>query len=229
MAAPSDARQRLQIDERRAQLLELGIRLFSERAYDDVSIDDIADEAGISKGLLYHYFGSKRDFYVATVREAAGQLLARTETDPALPPNERAAAGLDGYLSFVEEHAQPYAALMRSGIGADPEVASVVEETRDGFVTRILHDLGADGRDVFRFLLRSWIGLVEAASLDWLERKTVSRDVVLEAMLESLYAMLLIAMRLDPGADVELGPPPVRDPAAPPRPRASRTATRRRR
>src|SRR5687768_6253474 len=99
----SHARQRLQIDERRAQLLELGLRLFAERAYDDVSIDDIAEEAGISKGLLYHYFGSKRDFYVATVREAAAQLQLRTEPDMTLPAAERARAGMEGYLGFVED------------------------------------------------------------------------------------------------------------------------------
>src|SRR5688572_23935942 len=62
---------RLATDERRTQLLDLGRELFNTRPFDDISIDEIAAAAGISKGLLYHYFPSKRHFYVETVREAA--------------------------------------------------------------------------------------------------------------------------------------------------------------
>ena len=82
----SPLRSRLAVDERRAQLLELGLRLFGTRPYDEVSIDDIAADAGVSKGLLYHYFGSKRAFYVATVQHAAAVLLeALTSVDQDLP------------------------------------------------------------------------------------------------------------------------------------------------
>src|SRR5215469_2622841 len=86
-------RSRLDVDERRRQLVSLGLELFSTRAYDAVSIDELAREAGISKGLLYHYFPTKRDFYVATVREAAQQLLSRTSTPEHLDPLERVRVG----------------------------------------------------------------------------------------------------------------------------------------
>lgn len=208
MSAPSSARSRLALDERRAQLLALGSRLFAERAYDDVSIDDIAEAAGVSKGLLYHYFGGKRDFYVATVRDAAAQLQLRTEPDLALPPAERARAGIEGYLSFVDEHAAPFVSLMRSGIGNDPEVASIVDRTRDAIVARVVRDLGlASPRPVFRVALRGWIGMVEAASLDWLERREIARDALVQLLLESLYAALVFAVRADPEAGVELAAP----------------------
>ena len=75
-------RARLGVDERRAQLLELGLQLFSDHSYDELGVDDIARAAGISKGLLYHYFPSKRDYYVEVVRRAAGELLARTDGAP---------------------------------------------------------------------------------------------------------------------------------------------------
>ena len=214
MSAPPVIRSRLALDERRAQLLELGARLFAERSYDEVSIDDIADAAGISKGLLYHYFGSKRDFYVATVQQAAAQLQLRTEPDMSLPPAVRARAGLEGYLDFVEDNAAPYSSLMRSGIGNDPEVAAIVEETRDAIVARMMGNLGLTApRPVFRFALRGWIGLVEAASLDWLEREEVDREVLLRVLLESLYSVLMIAIRLDPDAGVQLEGPPPAEPA----------------
>lgn len=199
----ASTRKRYLLDDRRAQLLELGLRLFSERSYDEVSIDDIAEQAGISKGLLYHYFGSKREFYVATVREAAAQLERRIAPDPTLPLPERAGAGIEAYLAFVEEHAGAYAALMRSGLGVDPEVAAIVEETRDRIVALIMEHLGLAGpRPAFRFALRSWVGLVEAASLGWLARRDVTREAVAQLVLESLHACVLIAARLDPRAGI---------------------------
>jgi len=201
----SPERQRLQLDERRAQLIELGLTLFADRAYDEVSIDDIAAAAGVSKGLLYHYFGSKRAFYVETVRAGAALLRERTRTDPSLPPVDRARAGIEGYLAFVESNARAYASLMRSGIGNDPEVAAVVEETRDAIVGQILEDTGTTDRPVFRFAVRSWVGLVEAASLDWIERREVGRDVALAMMIDSLYGSLAIALRFDPEGGFRFG------------------------
>src|SRR6478609_6591258 len=87
-AAPK--RVRLDTDERRAQLLALAKTAFSTRAYDDVSIDDLAREARISKGLLYHYFPTKRDLYVAGLTEIADELVdACTNVPDDLPPIER--------------------------------------------------------------------------------------------------------------------------------------------
>src|SRR5437773_1276863 len=106
-------RERLDVDERRAQLVRLGIDLFAARTYDEVSIDELARSAGISKGLLYHYFPTKRDFYVATVREGSKQLLDRTVTPDDMPPLERLRFGLDAYLDYVERHGPAYAALLR--------------------------------------------------------------------------------------------------------------------
>src|SRR4051794_34416347 len=83
------ARTRLEVDERRAQLLELGLGLFSARPYDDVAIEDLAAAAGISKGLLYHYFPTKRDFYAAAIGEAARRLLDATIPREEDPPLER--------------------------------------------------------------------------------------------------------------------------------------------
>ena len=129
-SSPRAPRARLEVDERRAQLVELGLDVFASRAYDELSVDELARVAGISKGLLYHYFPTKRDFYVATVREAARQLLELTATSADMPPLERARAGLDAYLDYVDAHAPAYAALMRGGIGSDPEVARIIDETR---------------------------------------------------------------------------------------------------
>lgn len=184
-------RVRLDVDERRAQLLALGLQFFSGRAYDEVPIEDLAREAGISKGLLYHYFPTKRDFYVATVREASRQLLDRTRPDEGLPPIERLRAGLDTYLAYVEQHGPAYTALLRGGIGSDTEVAAVIEETRTEFLARLLEGIGksvtVDAR--LRIMLRGYIGLVEAASLEWVDRRDLDRAELCDLLADALPAV----------------------------------------
>jgi AcrR family transcriptional regulator len=200
-----DPKKRLGVDERRAQLIVLGRRLFKEHSYDALSIDDIAKAAGISKGLLYHYFPSKRDFYVATVKDAAEQLLETTTEIAGLTPPEQAVRRINNYLDFVEANAGAFVTLMRSGVGHDREVARVVDGTRDALVTRILTNIGVGPRPIFRLAMRSWIGLVEAASLEWIEGpERVSRELVATFLVESLAACLDSARRLDPQAAFRL-------------------------
>jgi AcrR family transcriptional regulator len=185
-------RARLSTDARREQLVELGGEIFSERPFDEVSIDDIAVAAGISKGLLYHYFPSKRDFYVAVVRHGAEQFVTLTETDPGLPPLERLSSGLDRYLEYVETHARGYATVLRAGIGSDREVAAVVEGVRAAMEGRILDALpvGRPTPAAVRLAVRGWIGFAEAASLDWLEHRDLPRDDLRELLIRALTGVV---------------------------------------
>jgi AcrR family transcriptional regulator len=191
---PPRDRARLQVDERRSQLLELGLQLFAEHSYDELGIDDIARAAGISKGLLYHYFPSKRDYYVEVVRRAAGLLLERTEVAAVDVSEASLHHGLDAYLDFVEQHARSYVALVRGGIGSDPEVVKLLEDTRRTIAERILSRISSEqAPPLLRAALRGWIGLVEAASLDWLERRDVSREQLRELLAQMLLAALVAA------------------------------------
>jgi AcrR family transcriptional regulator len=197
-------RVRLDNDARRAQLLALGLAAFSERPYDEVSIDDIARGAGISKGLLYHYFPTKRDLYLAGLRATAAALLERTTAAaaPHLPPLERIRAGLDAYFDHMQSHARPFLALMRGGIGSDPEVATVLEDVRTAFVERLfsrsegtpLHALAASDAPLVVIAVRGWIGFVEAASLEWLARRAPSREVVRDLLVDALLATMRVAL-----------------------------------
>ena len=186
--APPRKRERLVTAERRAQLLELGLNAFGARPYDEISIDDLASAAGISKGLLYHYFPTKRAFYVAALRVAAERLLAETETPEDLPPIERARRGLDAYLSFAERHAKAYVTLLSGGIGADAEVTRVIDRTRRTFVERMVagtpHD---DARS--RLAVRGFVGFVEATCIEWLAHRSIARDELL-----GLWARAILAV-----------------------------------
>lgn len=202
-------RNRLQVDERRAQLLELGLTLFGAAGYDEVSIDEIAKTAGVSKGLLYHYFGSKRAFYVETLRVAAGQLHEATEVHQHLPPNERAAAGVLAYLEFVEARSESYLALMQGGVGSDKEIVNIIQGSRQAFLTRMLEGLGLERPSpIFRNAARAWIGSVEAASIDWLQHRDVDKDTLLSMLLQTLLATMTIASQTDPQAGAKLGNEP---------------------
>ena len=198
------ARTRLQVDVRRQQLLELGLELFANKTYDDLSIDEIAKQAGVSKGLLYHYFPSKRAFYVAAVREAARELLAETDIDQhgmgAEPDPEGVRAGVRAFLEYVSRRRVAYTFLLRGGIGTDAEVAKIIEDTRQALVDRMLSRLsrfGARSDDpATRLRLRGWIGFLEASSLDWAE----SQELDLESFMQLLVQMtsLVFAAVLHP-------------------------------
>ncbi|WP_437775530.1 TetR/AcrR family transcriptional regulator [Sorangium sp. So ce1097] len=188
-------RQRLDLDARRAQLLALGLELFSQRAYDDVAIDEVAQAAGISKGLLYHYFPTKRDFYIAVLREAARELVERSLDVDHVPMHERLRTGLDAYLAYVERQGISYAAVFRGGIGSDAEVLAIIEETRSRFLDKLLADAPvAERPPALRVALRGWIGFVEATSLDWIERHELDRSSLRDLLADLLPEVVRLAM-----------------------------------
>jgi len=194
---PARRRVRLETDQRRAQLLELAKAQFSARAYDDVSIDDLAREAKISKGLLYHYFPTKRDLYVAGLSEIANELVAAIEAVPQdLPPIDRVHHGLDAYLDHISRHSRAFVSLMRGGIGSDPEVAEVVESVRSRLFQRFLtgppftNAFTGDAR--FEIAVRGWIGFVEAATIDWCSNPRLSKLELRELLTQILLEIMRV-------------------------------------
>jgi AcrR family transcriptional regulator len=195
-------RIRLDNDERRAQLLALAKRSFSDRAYDDVSIDDLARIANISKGLLYHYFPTKRDLYVAGLREIADELVeAITRVPDNLAPIDRVRTSVEAYLDHITRHSRAFVALMRGGIGSDPEVAAVIESVRTRLFDKFLAGspfavlLSGDAR--FEIAVRGWIGFVEAASIDWCATPRLSARELCELLTQILFEIMRVAA---PGA-----------------------------
>ncbi len=185
-------RARLDVEERRRQLVALGHELFSSRTYDEVSIDELAKAAGISKGLLYHYFPTKRDFYIATVREAAQQLLDRTDTPRQMDLADRLTTGVDAWLQYVSEHGPAFISLLRSGIGADAEVARIVDDTREAFLRRLLEEAPIEKPPpIVRIALRGWVGLVESAAIEWLGSPSgVDRSALRDFFVETLLKIV---------------------------------------
>jgi AcrR family transcriptional regulator len=175
------------VAQRRELLLELGLRLFGSKPYDEISIEEIAQLAGMSKGLLYHYFPSKRDFYVACLRQASRQLSQEIKPDRSLPPAEQVRTSLTAYLDHVKANPAKSEALLRGGIGADPEVIEVVERTRQVIWEFMMAGMAATEEErLLRSAVRGWQRFVEVIALDWARSDGMDQDAVVELCLEVL-------------------------------------------
>jgi len=197
---PRRAFTRLPVEERRRQLLELGVELFARHAYDEISMARIAREARISKPLLYHYFPRKQDFFVATLAQAAEQVRRLTEPPPDTPPAEALAASLDAFLAWVEQHELAYRKLLESA-GSVPAVRALVDEVRSRTAARILDGLGvADPPPPpLRTAAHAWLWFLDGALLDWLAHRDLSRAQLRDFLLGTLAGALNAA-----GGDVPL-------------------------
>src|SRR3954463_15449845 len=175
MTSPA-ARVRMTPDDRREQLLALGVRLLSTRSLDELSIETLAEEAGISRGLLYHYFGNKQDFHRAVVRKAADDLIQVTAPAAQGEPLERLTASLDRYVAYVEANYAGYTSLVRGAAGGNEELRQIYEEARSALTDRIFDAAG--GRGVLdalsvadtaeaRLMVRGWSALAEEVVLSW--------------------------------------------------------------
>jgi AcrR family transcriptional regulator len=188
------AYKRMQVDERREQLLQLGAQLFASHSFAELSMARIAREAGISKPLLYHYFPSKRDYFLATLREGIEDLAERTEPDPALSPPEALSHSVGAFLEWVDERDSAYAKLLETA-GEVPDVRELVDEVRDRTSSRILAGLGVgnDPPPKIRAAVRGWLWLMDGAILDWLEHRDLTRDELRDLLLGSLAGSLAAA------------------------------------
>jgi AcrR family transcriptional regulator len=189
----STRRVRLSPATRREQLLDLGLQLLQTRTLDELSIDLLADEAGISRGLLYHYFSGKQDFHRAVVRRAADDLIARTAPEESREPTERLAASLHAYVDYVLDNYAAYVSLVKSAAGGDHVLRAIYEDTRTALTGRIfdsLPELGLDDTPAVRLLARGWSALVEETVLAWAPDQEVPKDDLVALLAAALPGVL---------------------------------------
>ncbi len=180
--SPGPRWQRLDHDERRGQILSCARRLFSERNYATVSTSDIAREAGVARGLLHHYFGTKRDLYLEVVRS-----LLRMPSGPV--PLQSADRSLESVISdsverwmeMLERNRGTWLAVLGAqGLGSDPEVEAILDDAREQTADRLIAALrvGEDSEPCpeLRAVIRAYSGLAEATSVEWLQRRRLTRE-----------------------------------------------------
>jgi AcrR family transcriptional regulator len=194
MSTPSRVappRRRLTVDARRAMLLELGLKLFGARGLDDVSVEDIAREAGVSAGLLYHYFGSKKEFHHEVTAHALARLTAVTEPDRSRPPGERVVTGLVAYLEYLRADTTGWSWLLRGGGSGDERMWAIGEAYRRSIEDWVFEALPKGARTpATRVAVRGWIGSNTEMSLAWLDAGEPALADVVRLMVAVLVAVL---------------------------------------
>jgi AcrR family transcriptional regulator len=185
------AYKRLEVDERRAQLLAVGTELFAKHSYEELSMAQIARAAGISKALLYHYFPSKEDFFKAALTDAATELATRTAPDDSLPPAEQIRAATHAFVAWIGDRGPAYMKLVQS-VGAVPELRETMRGIRDFTSVRIIEGLipESERTPAARAAVRGWLWFMDGVLLDWIEHGDRGADEVAEGLVESLHALL---------------------------------------
>ncbi|MET7517008.1 TetR/AcrR family transcriptional regulator [Streptomyces sp. NPDC005480] len=184
-------RRRMGVEERRQQLIGVALELFSHRSPDDVSIDEIAAAAGISRPLVYHYFPGKLSLYEAALRRAADDLGQRFVEPQEGPLGARLIRVMGRFFDFVDEHGPGFSALMRGGpaVGSSTTNA-LIDSVRQAAYVQILTHLGVtDPPPRLELVVRSWISLAESTALIWLDGRRIPRRE-LEAQLVHDFAAL---------------------------------------
>jgi len=190
-------RTRLSPEQRRSQLLDLGVRLLATRSLDELSIDLLAEEAGISRGLLYHYFGNKHAFHEAVVRRAADDLIAQTAPPVDGEPLERLLISVTAYVDYVEANYEGYLSLVKGAAGGNDTLREIYEEARSALTDRIFRE-DAQGEIIpdtaaTRLVVRGWSAMTEELVLTWVQDPGgVSRRELLAVMAASLPALVEI-------------------------------------
>jgi AcrR family transcriptional regulator len=191
-------RRRLSTGERREQLLSVGARLFARSPYEDVSIEEVAEIAGVSRGLLYHYFPTKKDFFAAVVECESSRMLRLTAAVPGVPVQEQLTSGLDRFLEYVEIHAQGFRAFHRAEAAGEPVVRKVYRDGRAAQERQILDVLAADpqlapvARDLpmLRIAVRGWLSFMVTVCLEWLDEPGMPRDHVRDLCARALLGAI---------------------------------------
>ena len=214
---PPATRTRRSPEARRAQLLDLGLELLAGRAsLDDLPMDELAAAAGISKGLVFHYFGSKREFQLAVAQAAADDFFAVTEPDPELDLDAQLEQSIDAFVAYVRDHRDVYVNLVRGASSGDAALRALFDRSRDRFVGRILERLGrgVEATPLLRLAVRGWVALAEELTVAWADEPEADGDAVRVLLRDSLAHVVLVGLTGEPAtasvASLAVSAPPPR-------------------
>lgn len=191
-----DKRTRLAPAARRAQLIELGVQMLATRTLDDLSVEDIARQAGISRGLLFHYFASKQEFHTEVVRAAAGELLACTEPDTSLAPLDGLRGAVGAFIDYVAENPDSYKSLVRGAASGTPAMRDIFDQTRATLAARVVTVIARTGATLTpraELAVHGWVAFAEECTIGWLERGGLERAELADLLAKALPAVVLAA------------------------------------
>ncbi|MDX3545451.1 TetR/AcrR family transcriptional regulator [Streptomyces europaeiscabiei] len=194
-------RRRMGVEERRQQLIGVALELFSRRSPDEVSIDEIASAAGISRPLVYHYFPGKLSLYEAALTRACDDLAHRFVEPREGPLGARLLRVTHRFFDFVDEHGPGFSALMRGGpaVGSS-RTNALVDGVRQAAYVQILSHLDVDAVPArLELVIRSWISLAESTALVWLDGRRIPREELEVQLVHDFAALAAVSAAQDEG------------------------------
>jgi AcrR family transcriptional regulator len=187
------------VEERRQQLIGVALELFSRRSPDEVSIDEIASAAGISRPLVYHYFPGKLSLYEAALKRASEDLAGRFSEPHEGPLGARLLRVMRRFFDFVDEHGPGFAALMRGGpaVGSSATNA-LIDSVRQVAYEQILSHLDiTEAPARLELVIRSWISLAESTALIWLDGRRIPRAELEVQLVHDFAALTAVSAAYD--------------------------------
>ena len=194
-------RTRMSPQARRDQLIEHGLRMLSDRALDQVSVEEVAEAAGVSRALLFHYFESKQDFLVALTTAQSQRMLECTQPELSLgDPLVIARASLAAFIDYVSANRSAYLAILQ-GVGAsDPAMRKVADDTRAVMAERVLNLadlLHLQRTPLLELAVHGWVTFSEQVTVRWLrDENGVTREALIELITQSLPLLATTASGL---------------------------------
>jgi len=193
-AGPHRAKPRLSAEDRRRQLIGIGLAKLTEKPLHQVSVDEVAVAAGISRGLLFHYFPTKTDFYRAVVEAAVRRVLRNSAPDETRPAGEQLAEMVTGFTQQVDRRRESYISFARGASGGDLLVVEVYDRMREEMTARVMRSLSLDAGA--RNVVHAWWAYVEDHVIEWsgqpAARRTSSAADVTEHSVAALLALLAL-------------------------------------
>lgn len=197
---PRDRRTRLHPDDRRAQLIALGVAALADHELSALTIEEFSSRAGVSRALFSHYFGSRQGFHLAVLRAATDGMLTATAPSPDLAPSARLRDTLRRTVVFVREHGGTFSSLVRGTASGDPDARALVESARVTQTERVLElveEVGVTPSPALRLAVRAWIALVEQMLVD----AALGTDQPTEALVDGFVDVLAgLVERTQPAA-----------------------------
>jgi len=189
---PLSLSRRLAPGDRRRQILDAARRLLDTRGIEDISVEAVAEQVGVSPGLLFHYFGSQRDFRRAVVQAAARELLGQLEPDPALSAADQLHAALDTFTSYVAANPGRYLAVVRFSAG-NRELRNLHRTMRIALADWLVGGLAGAGVPVTPAVLATvagWLAFTEEALLNWIDEPRMTHEELVALCERACYRLV---------------------------------------
>lgn len=185
----------MSVDARRTQMLDIGISLLATQPVEDISIDEVIAKAEVSRALFYHYFESKRDFFLQTVVRASESVAEVTTPDPNVPLALQLENAIDAYLDFVSAHTQQYRAVYQSINSGDPDIQKIIKASQTNQERRILEALSGtvEPTELVKVAVHGWLAFLISSCMAWLETGKPDREELRDLCKDVLIAAITSA------------------------------------